>query len=618
MSYLVLARKWRPKSFKTLVGQEHVVQALVNGLDQDRVHHAFLFTGTRGVGKTTIARILAKCLNCDTGVTSEPCGECSSCVDIDAGRFVDMMEINAADRTGVDETRELLESVQYSPSRGRFKVYIIDEVHMLSKSSFNALLKTLEEPPPHVKFLLATTNPEHIPVTILSRCLQFNLKRLMPDQIQGYLDMIVQSEGIEYESEALVQLSRAADGSMRDGLSLLDQAIVYGGGKLSADHVKQMLGVVDHEHIAAMISALVNADASALLSIVEELLAQSRDIDHVLASLAETCHRICLLQAVPDYSDAERSDWASIKTLAETLTAQDAQLYYQIAVKGRQELSIAPDPRTGLEMILLRMLAFRPVGASSMPAAVGGAGSTVKPRPQKATVEVKPVSVTKPSAVITADSSAVIPSPEISKPVATAIPHDDVSEAPVVSKPVEPVKPEPEAETSEPAEQLFSFAQDTLPKTDGSNQKEHKEPESQSEVHTAGGNSVQNDSDWIELASRLDLKGSVRELARNLHLKSKNNGQWDFVITRSLKHLNSKTSVDRLNQALSEQLGQSVMIRVIDSEEAGLKTAAKLEERQLHTKMSDAEKAIEDDPNIQSLKNQMGAKIVEDSIQPLQ
>ncbi len=365
MSYQVLARKWRPKTFAQLVGQEHVSQALINGLDQDRVHHAFLFTGTRGVGKTTIARILTKCLNCETGVSSKPCGECSSCIDIDEGRFVDMMEIDAASRTGVDDMRELLESVQYTPTRGRYKVYVIDEVHMLSSHSFNALLKTLEEPPPHVKFVLATTDPQKIPVTILSRCLRFNLRRLLPGQIGDYLKQIVESEGVETEPEALVSISRAADGSMRDGLSLLDQAIAFGGGKLAMSDVEKMLGLVDHEHVATMVRALANEDAQSLLDVVDELVSQSRDLETVLLNLAEVLHRVTLVQCVPEYRDPERSDWDSIAGLAELLAAEDAQLFYQIAIKGRNELGLAPDPRTGLEMTLLRMLAFRP--ARSIP-----------------------------------------------------------------------------------------------------------------------------------------------------------------------------------------------------------------------------------------------------------
>ncbi|MGK2924659.1 MAG: DNA polymerase III subunit gamma/tau [Lysobacterales bacterium] len=402
MSYQVLARKWRPKTFSQLVGQEHVSQALINGLDQDRLHHAFLFTGTRGVGKTTIARILAKCLNCERGVSSTPCGECGSCVDVDEGRFVDMIEIDAASRTGVDDMRELLETVQYTPSRGRYKVYIIDEVHMLSTNSFNALLKTLEEPPPHVKFVLATTDPQKIPVTILSRCLQFNLRRLLPDQVAGYLKSLVATEGIEAEPEALAVLARAADGSMRDGLSLLDQAIAYGGGKLLMSDLEKMLGLVDHRHVVAMVQTLAAGEAKRLLDIVGELVAQSRDLGTALTNLAEVLHRVTLVQCVPGYRDLDRGDWASIEELAAVLSAEDAQLFYQIAVKGRNELSLAPDPRTGLEMTLLRMLAFRPAGAPAAnpiaeagPAAKKPAGpraaATPAPRAQSATEAQAPV-----------------------------------------------------------------------------------------------------------------------------------------------------------------------------------------------------------------------------------
>ncbi len=312
MSYQVLARKWRPKTFNDLVGQEHVVQALVNGLDQDRVHHAFLLTGTRGVSKTTIARILAKCLNCEKGVSSTPCGECGSCLDLDDGRFVDMLEIDAASKTKVDDTREMLESVQYTPTRGRYKVYIIDEVHMLSGHSFNALLKTLEEPPPHVKFVLATTDPHKLPVTILSRCLRFNLTRLLPDQISAHLKKILQAETIEAEESAIMRIARAADGSMRDGLSLLDQAIAYGGGSLRDDDVASMLGSIDHIHIAAIIDALSRADANALLEIVNELVVQSRNLDTALDELAEAMHRIALIHAAPDFRDPERADWDSL------------------------------------------------------------------------------------------------------------------------------------------------------------------------------------------------------------------------------------------------------------------------------------------------------------------
>ena len=383
MSYQVLARKWRPKTFSDLIGQEHVVQALVNGLDQDRVHHAFLLTGTRGVGKTTIARILAKCLNCEKGVSSKPCGECGSCMDLDEGRFVDMLELDAASKTKVDDTREMLESVQYTPSRGRYKVYIIDEVHMLSGHSFNALLKTLEEPPPHVKFVLATTDPQKLPITILSRCLRFSLTRLLPDQIGGYLDKILQSESIEAEDSAIMRIARAADGSMRDGLSLLDQAIAFGGGSLKDDEVATMLGSIDHVHIAAIIEALGNSDATSILNIVNDLVTQSRNLETALDELAEAMHRIALIHAAPDFRDPERGDWDSLIEFAKTISPEDAQLYYQIAISGRRDLGIAPDPRTGLEMTLLRMLAFKPAEA-------GSAG--IAPASPTASDKIKPVS----------------------------------------------------------------------------------------------------------------------------------------------------------------------------------------------------------------------------------
>jgi DNA polymerase-3 subunit gamma/tau len=536
MSYQVLARKWRPKSFDQLVGQEHVTQALINGLDQDRLHHAFLFTGTRGVGKTTIARILAKCLNCETGVSSTPCGECNTCVDLDDGRFVDMIEIDAASRTGVDDTRELLESVQYTPTRGRFKVYIIDEVHMLSTSSFNALLKTLEEPPPHVKFVLATTDPQKIPVTILSRCLRFNLRRLLPDQINAYLKKLVETEAVEAEPETLTVLSRAADGSMRDGLSLLDQAIAFGGGRLTMSDLEKMLGLVDHEHVISMIRALASNDAQSLLDIVEDLFSQSRDLETVLLNLAEVLHRVTLVQCVPGYRDLDRSDWDAIEELAGLVPVEDAQLFYQIAIKGRAELGLAPDPRTGLEMALLRMLAFRPVAAD--PAAPAGPA----PAPGAA----------KPRLASTA-----------AKPAA------------------EPVK----VQHPDPAKPVTAVA--------------------------AG-------SEWVSLLNSLKLSGQARELARNVQLKTRSDDRWDFAIAPSLRHLGSKSCVSSLSQAISDQLGHPVNVRIVDNETTELRTAAAIEEQKVRQSMSEAEKAINDDPTVKALKDQMGAQLVEDSIQPLQ
>jgi DNA polymerase-3 subunit gamma/tau len=513
MSYQVLARKWRPKTFNDLVGQEHVIQALVNGLDQDRVHHAFLLTGTRGVGKTTIARILAKCLNCETGVSSTPCGKCGSCIDLDEGRFVDMLEIDAASKTKVDDTREMLESVQYMPSRGRFKVYIIDEVHMLSGHSFNALLKTLEEPPPHVKFVLATTDPQKLPITILSRCLRFSLTRLLPDQISGQLEKILHSESIQAEPAAIMRIARAADGSMRDGLSLLDQAIAFGGGSLKDTDVASMLGSIEHLHITALIDALSRSDAGALLDIVNELVMQSRQLDSALDELAEAMHRIAMIHAAPDFRDPERSDWDSLLQHAVQISPEDAQLYYQIAITGRRDLGLAPDPRTGLEMTLLRMLAFRP--------ADDGSG--------------RATAVNKPP-----------------KPVAVETPVGD----------------------------------DLL-------------------------------KDWSSLQDSLKLSGAAREFARNLQFESADEKCWKFLVPVSLQQLGSESVVQSLQSALSARLGHTVMLDLHAASEP-VKSVAAQSELAEKNRMSEAERAIDEDATVQDIKKKFGAKIVPDSIQPLQ
>jgi DNA polymerase-3 subunit gamma/tau len=365
MSYLALARKWRPRSFAELVGQEHVRQALGNALAQGRVHHAFLFTGTRGVGKTTIARILSKCLNCETGVTATPCGKCGSCKEIDEGRFIDLIEVDAASRTKVDDTRELLENVQYAPTRGRYKVYLVDEVHMLSTHSFNALLKTLEEPPPHVKFLLATTDPQKLPVTVLSRCLQFNLKRLPIALIAEHLNKVLDAEKIAHDATAVKLLAQSADGSMRDALSLTDQLIAFGGGKVEESGARAMLGTIDRDHVARIARALASGDAPALLATARSLEEFSPDYGQVLDDLAALLTRVSILQLVPAYEGDELFDPALLRELAAVLGAEDLQLYYQTAILGRRDLGFAPDPRTGFEMTLVRMLAFRPAGAGT-------------------------------------------------------------------------------------------------------------------------------------------------------------------------------------------------------------------------------------------------------------
>lgn len=367
MSYQVLARKWRPRTFREMVGQEHVLQALINALDHDRLHHAYLFTGTRGVGKTTIGRILAKCLNCEVGVSSSPCNECPACVEINEGRFVDLIEVDAASRTKVEDTRELLENVQYAPTRGRYKVYLIDEVHMLSNSSFNALLKTLEEPPPHVKFLLATTDPQKLPVTILSRCLQFNLKNMNPERIVSHLQFILEKEMVPFEEAALWQLARSADGSMRDALSLTDQSIAFGDGKVTDADVRTMLGTIDQSLVYQVVAALIAEDGQALLKAVEHLSEHAPDYSAALAEMINLFHRIAIAQALPEAVDNSQGDRQQIYDFAGQISAEDLQLYYQTALLGRRDLPLVPDPRSGFEMVLLRMLAFKPQGVTQLP-----------------------------------------------------------------------------------------------------------------------------------------------------------------------------------------------------------------------------------------------------------
>ncbi len=381
MSYTVLARKWRPRRFEELVGQPHVVQALANSLADNRIHHAYLFTGTRGIGKTTVARLLAKALNCETGIVAEPCGVCASCTAIDAGRFVDLIEVDAASRTKVDDTRELLDNVQYAPTRGRFKVYLIDEVHMLSNHSFNALLKTLEEPPPHVKFLLATTDPQKLPVTVLSRCLQFNLKRFTVAQIQTQLEKICTAEGIAFDAPGLKAIARAAGGSMRDALSLLDQSIAFGGGRVEGALVAAMLGTIDRGHVLRLLGALAKQDGVALLAEVDQLDESAPDYASVLDELLEALQRIAVIQLVG--ARAEDDESSAVAPLAEQLAPEDVQLYYQIALHGRRDLPIAREPRMGFEMTLLRMLAFRPAAeegaAQGAPARTAAAATGAAP-----------------------------------------------------------------------------------------------------------------------------------------------------------------------------------------------------------------------------------------------
>lgn len=436
MSYQVLARKWRPRFFKEMVGQEHVLRALINALDNNRLHHAYLFTGTRGVGKTTIARILAKCLNCETGVTSEPCGQCSSCIEISEGRFVDLIEVDAASRTRVEDTRELLDNVQYAPTRGRFKVYLIDEVHMLSTHSFNALLKTLEEPPEHVKFLLATTDPQKLPVTILSRCLQFSLKNMSPERIVDYLQFVLGEEKVPFDDAALWHLGRAADGSMRDALSLTDQAIAFGQGQVRDTDVSAMLGSIDRGKVVELVKALLSMDAAMILDKMAALAEHSPDYSALLADLIAFLHRIAVAQAVPAAVDNSQGDRELLLDLAQQVTAEDIQLFYQSALIGRRDLPLVPDARSGLEMILLRMLAFRPQGVPVPPS-----------QPLKVSAAVKKTKATVaaiPESSVVAETAQTQVSTVVETPQPTTV--NEVVAEEIAPAPVAATDPDPERE----------------------------------------------------------------------------------------------------------------------------------------------------------------------------
>ena len=445
MSYQVLARKWRPRSFREMVGQTHVLKALINALDSQRLHHAYLFTGTRGVGKTTIARIIAKCLNCETGITSTPCGVCSVCKEIDEGRFVDLIEIDAASRTKVEDTRELLDNVQYAPSRGRFKVYLIDEVHMLSSHSFNALLKTLEEPPPYVKFILATTDPQKLPATILSRCLQFSLKNMTPERVVEHLTHVLGVENVPFEDDALWLLGRAADGSMRDAMSLTDQAIAFGEGKVMAADVRAMLGTLDHGQVFDVLTALLEGDARGVLEAVRHLAEQGPDWNGVLSEILNVLHRVAIAQALPEGVDNGHGDRDRVLALAQALPAEDVQFYYQMGLIGRRDLPLAPDPRGGFEMVLLRMLAFRPADSENAPRQplkpVGISQATADS--QRAVADATPVASvpSQPPVMAAPDPAfeATVPAPE---------------PAPVKAAPVEPEPEQAQPAPPAPAEEI--------------------------------------------------------------------------------------------------------------------------------------------------------------------
>ncbi len=580
MSYQVLARKWRPANFSELVGQEHVQRALINALDEDRLHHAYLFTGTRGVGKTTIARIFAKSLNCEKGVTSTPCGECSACAEIAEGRYVDLIEVDAASRTGVDDTRELLENVQYAPTRGRYKVYLIDEVHMFSKSSFNALLKTLEEPPPHVKFLLATTDPQKLPVTILSRCLQFNLKRMTVSHILDQLQHILQAEGIEHELAALQLLAEGADGSMRDGLSLLDQAIAFGGGAVREAEVRDMLGTVSRDSVLAILRALVARDVGQVMNEVEALSQLTPDFESVLADLISLLHHMAMAKSVPQALDSYISARNELLALSEQISAEDLQLFYQIALHGRRDLPLAPDQRSGLEMVLLRMLTFRPAEGAGGAAITGGAQqATASPAhsPVQSPARSAAQSSTQSSTQASAAQQAA-PAAAATGVRETAAPHQAAA-----SQQAAPTAPAPAAAAPTAAP-------------------------------PAGGAS----GDWREMIEALAISGMVKQLAVNCVLDELAGNRVALTLDSAHHSLLTPRAQQRLQQALADYLDRDVHLEIqVGDAPAKVETPAKAAAREQDERQQQAEQSIEQDSFVQAMKETFNAEIVPGSVKPV-
>ncbi len=660
-----------------MVGQTHVLKALINALDNQRLHHAYLFTGTRGVGKTTIARILAKCLNCETGVSSTPCGECSVCREIDEGRFVDLIEVDAASRTKVEDTRELLDNVQYSPTRGRYKVYLIDEVHMLSSHSFNALLKTLEEPPPHVKFLLATTDPQKLPVTILSRCLQFSLKNMPPERVVEHLTHVLGAENVPFEDDALWLLGRAADGSMRDAMSLTDQAIAFGEGKVLAADVRAMLGTLDHGQVYGVLQALLEGDARALLEAVRHLAEQGPDWGGVLAEILNVLHRVAIAQALPEAIDNGQGDRERVLALAQALPAEDVQFYYQMGLIGRRDLPLAPDPRSGFEMVLLRMLAFRPADADGAPrtplkdlgiskattdpanSPVAGAASpapvaTVAPAPVVAAPVEAPAAPpaapsAPPAAVEARVTEAVVeepaaaaevvdlpweePAPSLAaepEPEPLAVEAPSVPPAVAVEAVVEtvlealpaalPVAPDEQDEQDEqddeppPADDYYEVDMDTLAYLDAAPEPDVVVVE---EPLPAAKPATGLAAEWLELFPRLGLGGLTASIGANCTLVAADGDHWHLHLDPGQSALFNATQQRRLNDALNQHLGRTLKLEVT-LQKPEQETPAQAAARRRAERQRAAEASIDADPLVRQLREQFAAVVRDGTIEPLE
>lgn len=633
MSYQVLARKWRPRTFEDMVGQEHVLQALIHALESQRLHHAYLFTGTRGVGKTTIGRLLARCLNCETGVTPNPCGQCSSCQEIQEGRFVDLIEIDAASRTGVDDMRELTDNVQYAPTRGRYKVYLIDEVHMLTNQSFNAFLKTLEEPPEHVKFLLATTDPQKLPVTVLSRCLQFNLKRMTPEHIAGHLRNVLTAEGIPFEEPALWLLARAADGSMRDALSLTDQAIAFGNQNLAASDVSNMLGTIDQRDIERIVHALVEGDGPGLLAEIGRISDFAPDYSVILADLLSLFHRVTMEQVVPGSADNALGDAEQVQALARRLSAEDAQLFYQSALIGRKDLAITPDARMGFEMTLLRMLAFRPGADRREPPAVSAGNPSTAAEPRD---EPDPAPAPQPDVVSAAEPHPAQPAPPQAQPTqpqrqqpAPEEPRPE-PQPPQQVEPPPPPPPAPEEDDSwlasldaqasgeDASDEPESVEEPPLLEESGSEAGSAPAVDvSESDLPPATGESVDPDGAgfvWHRDFRSLGITGMPGNLASHGAM-SRSGDTITLTIDEGHARLLNSRHEEKILAALRNRFGDAIKVR-IEPGDPGADTPAAYEERQRQARQQAAEASIRQDPVVQSIVERFEARVVEDSIRP--